>query len=69
MTTEPGGQNQPFETPPGATPAALQVQILAAEHWSSTTREPPHLAGQRPYQGRDTSVSYHWGRQRELRRP
>ncbi len=46
MTTEPGAQNQPFEAPamassaqqqeaqPGATPAALQVQILATEHWS-----------------------------------
>jgi hypothetical protein len=46
MTTEPGGQNQPFEAPvmassaeqrqtqPGATPAALQVQILSTEHWS-----------------------------------
>jgi hypothetical protein len=46
MTTEPGAHNQPFEAPatapstgheqgqPGATPAALQVQILATEHWS-----------------------------------
>ncbi|HET7517773.1 MAG TPA: hypothetical protein VFN05_08790 [Actinomycetes bacterium] len=45
MTTEPGAQPQPFEAPqmaasteqqtqPGATPAALQVQILATEHWS-----------------------------------
>ena len=46
MPTEPGAQNQPFEAPamassaqqqeahPGATPAALQVQILATEHWS-----------------------------------
>jgi hypothetical protein len=46
MTTEPGPQHQPFEapemasgteqqeTPPGATPAALRVQILSTEHWS-----------------------------------
>jgi hypothetical protein len=46
MTTEPGAQHQPFEapqlasgteqqeTPPGATPAALRVQILSTEHWS-----------------------------------
>src|SRR5829696_9362452 len=46
MTTEPGAHNQPFEAPatapstgheqgqPGATPAALQVQILSTEHWS-----------------------------------
>jgi hypothetical protein len=46
MTTEPGAHNQPLEAPatapstgreqgqPGATPAALQVQILATEHWS-----------------------------------
>ena len=45
MTTEPGAQPQPFEAPqmvsspewqtqPGATPAALRVQILSTEHWS-----------------------------------
>jgi hypothetical protein len=45
MTTEPGAPNQPVEAPavasstqqqlqPGATPAALRIQILATEHWS-----------------------------------
>jgi hypothetical protein len=35
MTTEPGAQSQPVEAPVVAsTPAALQVQILATEHWS-----------------------------------
>jgi len=44
MTTEPGAQPQPFEAQqmassqqqaqPGATPAALRLQILSTEHWS-----------------------------------